>query len=296
MTSTTITFIGVGSMGTPMAARLVQAGFNVCVVDADAKKATEFAAQYGTRCATLENASSQPASIVVTMLPTSDIVEQVLFESGFLKHSSRDTLIVEMSSGVPAKTVQLAKRAADLGHRLIDAPVSGGVKGAETGALAIMAGGDESDITQAEPILLAIGSSVTRTGAVGSAHAMKALNNLVSATGFLVGVEALLIGKKFGLDPNLMVDVLNASSGVNFSTQRKFKQFVLSGKFDAGFGLDLMLKDIANALDLAHQTKCAVPMASACHQFWEGARNVLGPGQDHTAAARVSGMLAGSEL
>ena len=159
-----------------------------------------------------------------------------------------------------------------------------------------MVGGDDEAYAKAEPVLKTMGSSIIRTGPVGSAHAMKALNNLVSAGGFLIGIEALLIGARFGLDPALMVDVLNVSTGMNNSTQKKFKQFVLSRKFDAGFSLDLMVKDLGIALGVAEATDTTAPFSSLCRQMWSGAQTVLGTGQDHTAVARFSEMLAGTEL
>ena len=128
------------------------------------------------------------------------------------------------------------------------------------------------------------------------AHAMKALNNLVSAGGFLIGIEALLIGQRFGLDPALMVDVLNVSTGMNNSTQKKFKQFVLSRKFDAGFGLDLMVKDLGIALGVANATGTPAPFAGLCRDLWAGAQKALGPGQDHTAMAKFSELVAGATL
>src|SRR5476651_757554 len=140
-----------------------------------------------------------------------------------------------MSSGVPATTQALAEDVARAGGVLIDAPVSGGVARALTGELAIMVGGPPDAVERARPILAAMGTSILSTGAVGTAHAMKALNNLVSATGLLISVEALLIGKRFGLDPEVMVDVLNASTGMNNSTQKKLKPFVLSRAFNSGF-------------------------------------------------------------
>jgi 3-hydroxyisobutyrate dehydrogenase len=201
-----------------------------------------------------------------------------------------------MSSGVPAATIRLAQRLDAAGVQLVDAPVSGGVPRARTGELAIMAGGTERDLERAAPILSAMGNRILRTGAVGSAHAMKALNNMVSAAGFLAAAEALLVGSRFGLDPGVIVDVLNASTGMNNSTQKKLRQFVLSGSFDSGFGLDLMLKDLGIARDLAGDTGAAAPLSSACHQLWQAARNILGPGHDHTEMARVSQLLAGATV
>ena len=158
------------------------------------------------------------------MLPTSAIVEHVLAtgDDTVMAGMKPGTVVIEMSSGVPSVTQLLAERVMELGGHMIDAPVSGGVPRAKTGELAIMVGGDPAIIDLAMPVLSAMGTSVLRTGAVGSGQAMKALNNLVSAGGFLIGIEALLIGQRFGLDPAVMVDVLDAS------TQKKFKQFVLA--------------------------------------------------------------------
>jgi 3-hydroxyisobutyrate dehydrogenase len=125
---------------------------------------------------------------------------------------------------------------------------------------------------------------------------MKALNNLVSAGGFLIATEALLIGQRFGLDPALMVDVLNASTGMNNSTQKKLKQFVLSRSFDSGFGLDLMAKDLSIALEVARDTATPSPFAALCHEMWASAAALLGPGQDHTAIAQLSEKLTGTVL
>jgi len=184
----------------------------------------------------------------------------------------------------------------ELGSHMIDAPVSGGVPRAKTGELAIMVGGDAGVIERVTPVLKAMGTSITRVGDVGSAHAMKALNNLVSAGGFLIGIEALLIGSKFGIDEAVMVDILNASTGMNNSTQKKFKQFVLSRAFNAGFGLDLMAKDLTIALDLAKETATPVPFAALCREMWAAASVMLGKGQDHTAVAKLSEKLANLEL
>jgi 3-hydroxyisobutyrate dehydrogenase len=159
-----------------------------------------------------------------------------------------------------------------------------------------MAGGDAGQLRRAGPVLSAMSSSVHHCGGVGAGQAMKALNNLVSAGGFLIGVEALLIGQRFGLDPEVMVDVLNSATGMNNSTQKKFKQFVLSRRFDSGFGLDLMVKDLSIALEIGRDAQTPTPFAALCRELWAGAAARLGPGQDHTAAARLSEQLAGAEL
>lgn len=289
-----IGFAGLGAMGAPMVARLAGAGHSLLLLDADAARARGLATQHGAAAAADAGALAQGCDTIITMLPNSTVVGTVL--DAALPALRPGTLVIEMSSGSPAATQALAARVTEAGGTLIDAPVSGGVPRAVDGTLAIMAGGDPAAIDRAEPILRAMGGSLTRTGPVGSAHAMKALNNLVSAGGFLIGIEALLIGQRFGLDPGMMVDVLNASSGMNNSTQRKFRQFVLSRNFDAGFGLDLMVKDLSIAMDVARDSATPVPFAAHCREVWAAAAAMLGPGRDHTELALLCERLVGSEL
>ncbi|CAB3860044.1 2-(hydroxymethyl)glutarate dehydrogenase [Achromobacter anxifer] len=289
--------IGIGSMGWPMAARLVQAGFAVTVFDAVPGQAARFAQEVGGQAAATCAELAAQSDIIFTMLPTSAIVEQVLNgEQGVLAGLRPGSVVVDMSSGVPAHTQRLAQAVAAAGGVMVDAPVSGGVPRARTGELAIMYGGPAATLERVRPALSSMGTSITAVGEVGSAHAMKALNNLVSAGGFLIGVEAMLIGQQFGLDPNVIVDVLNASTGMNNSTQKKFKQFVLSRQFNSGFGLDLMVKDLGIALGIATDTGTPTPFASLCRELWASAGKTLGKGQDHTAIARLSEQLAGVEL
>jgi 3-hydroxyisobutyrate dehydrogenase len=291
-------FVGVGNMGWAMAACLVRAGFTVNVNDSRREVADNFVQQIGGYAPDSLRQLAQMSDVVITMLPTSAIVEHVLAtaEDSVLAGMKPGTVVIEMSSGVPSVTQVLAQRVTELGGHLIDAPVSGGVPRAKTGELAIMVGGDAAVIDRAMPVLKAMGTSVLRTGAVGSGQAMKALNNLVSAGGFLIGIEALLIGSRFGLDPATMVDVLNAATGMNNSTQKKFKQFVLSRSFASGFSLELLVKDLSIALQVGRETATSTPFAALCREMASAASAMLGPGADHTAFAQLSERLAGSEL
>lgn len=290
----TVGFIGLGAMGRPMAARIAAAGYPLHVLDADTQRAGAVAAEIGATWAAGIPELARASDLLVTMLPTSAIVEQVLEQA--IPALRPGAVLVDMTSGSPAETQRLAARVAAAGATLIDAPVSGGVPRARTGELAIMAGGDPAAIARAEPLLLTMGTTLMRTGGPGSAHAMKALNNLLSAGSFLMGIEALLIGQRFGLDPALMVDVVNASTGMSNSSQKKFKQYVLTRSFDAGFGLDLMVKDLGIALGVARETATPAPLSALVREMWAAAQAALGPGQDHTAAAMISERLAGTEL
>jgi 3-hydroxyisobutyrate dehydrogenase len=285
-----IGFIGIGRMGWPMALRLIEAGHTVAVQDAVPGRADDFVRRHGGTA----GEAARSADALITMLPTSREVAQVLAEAAPLL--APGAVVVEMSSGEPSATRAIAADLASRGVAMVDAPVSGGVARAETGSLAIMTGGDAAALDRVDPLLRAMGTTITRCGDIGAGQAMKALNNLVSAAGFLVSVEALLIGSRFGLDPAVMVDVLNASTGMNNSTQRKLKQFVLSRSFDSGFGLDLMVKDLSIALQVGRETATPAPLSAQTRELWAAAASLLGPGQDHTAAARFSEALAADEL
>jgi 3-hydroxyisobutyrate dehydrogenase len=287
-------FVGIGNMGWPMAANLVRAGFQVAVTDAVSGRAAAFAAEIGGRACDGAAAVAAGADVLVTILPTSAHVSEVLDEAeGVLR---RGSVVIDMTSGVPTVTRGLAERLAGAGVAMIDAPVSGGVGRARSGELAIMVGGQDEDIERAGPVLAAMGTSIHRCGAIGAGQATKALNNLVSAAGFLISVEALLIGQQFGIDPETMVTVLNASSGMNNTTKSKILPFVLSRRFDSGFGLDLMVKDLGIALDVGKETGTPTPFAAVCRELWAGAAGVLGPGLDHTEIARFSELLGRAEL
>ncbi|MFC4169168.1 NAD(P)-dependent oxidoreductase [Teichococcus aestuarii] len=289
-----IGFVGIGNMGWPMAANLLKAGFAVTVADAAPGRARDFAREVGGQAAAGAAEAAAGADAVITILPTSQHVAAVVEE--MLESLPAGAVVIEMSSGVPGVTRQLAERLAAKGCAMADCPVSGGVPRARTGELAIMAAGETAVLDRIGPVLQAVGTSVHRCGGIGNAQAMKALNNLVSAGGFLIGIEALLIGQKFGLDPALMVDVLNSSTGMNNSTQKKFKQFVLSRRFDSGFGLDLMVKDLSIALEVGRESGTPTPFAALCREMWASAGTLLGPGQDHTAVAQLVEQLGGQAL
>jgi 3-hydroxyisobutyrate dehydrogenase len=296
-TGQAIGFIGIGNMGWPMAANLIGSGRKLVVNDLSRERVQGFCKGYGAAAATSNTALARQSDVVILMLPSSAADEQALLGSGgALLGLRQDALVIDMTSGNPVRTKEFARKVTEAGGTLIDAPVSGGVPRARTGDLSIMVGGEPDVLARAEPVLKCMGSSIIRCGGVGTAHAMKALNNLMSAAGYLIGVEALLIGKKLGLDPATMVDILNVSTGANGSTQRKFKQMVLTRKFDSGFGLDLMVKDLTIAMEIAKDVGTPAPFASLCREMWAAAQQMLGPGHDHTEMALLSEKIAKTEL
>jgi len=284
--SDVVAFVGLGQMGLPMAKRCLAAGFAVRGADPSAPAREAFSAAGGEAFASAREAASG-AAVVVTMLPDSRVVrETVLGDNGAAGVLRQGALVIDMSSSVPLDTRALGEALAARGIGLIDAPVSGGVRRAVDGTLAVMAGGDAAQVERARPLLAAMAASVFPTGPLGSGHAMKALNNYVSAAGLVAACEALLVGRRFGLEPNVIIDVLNASTGRNNSTDVKMKQFVISESFASGFSLALMAKDLRIAADLSKTVGLDHSHAETIASLWEEARAALGTGADHTAIYR----------
>ncbi|ANM20006.1 UNVERIFIED_ORG: 3-hydroxyisobutyrate dehydrogenase [Rhizobium aethiopicum] len=280
-----VAFIGLGAMGGPMAQHLLSAQFEVTGFDLSAEARERFAAVGGVPAETVAEAFNG-ADVAVTMLPNGKIVQDALFKDGAWQSLSADALVIDMSSSAPNDTRELAERLHQKGLRLVDAPVSGGVKRAVEGSLTIMAGGASDDIDQADPILCAMGGQIFRTGPIGSGHAMKAINNFVSGAGVLAAIEGVLLGRTFGIDPRTIVDILNSSSGKNNATEVKMKQFILSETFGSGFALGLMAKDIRIAADLSKALNLQLPTLAGTADAWDAARHALGPDVDHTKIAQ----------
>ena len=279
-------FIGLGAMGLPMARRLHGAGHTVRAYDA-VPDARERAAAAGVPVvASLAEAAG--ADVVVLMLPDSSVVATVVADEGFGGALRSGALVVDMGSSEPMATRALADDLASRGVRLVDAPVSGGVRGAEEGRLTVMAGGSDDDIEAATPLLQVLGR-VVHVGPVGAGDAAKALNNLLSATHLWVTSEAMLVAQEFGIDPEVLLSVFNGSSGRSGSTDNKWPNFILPGTYDSGFALRLMLKDMRIATDLARRTGLPSRLGEDAVRLWAEAAEALGPDADHTEVARHLG-------
>ncbi|AFU01118.1 NAD(P)-dependent oxidoreductase [Nocardia brasiliensis] len=295
----TVAFVGLGTMGQPMVRNLARS-VPVAVYDSN-PDAVDAAAgdDHVTPLAGLGDGVG--ADVVILMLPDSSIVERVLGDPGdpasFAGRLRPGTLVIDMGSSAPRATRQLSAGLAQRAIALVDAPVSGGPRKAATAELTIMAGGRAEDYERALPLLRAMGASVTHVGAVGSAHALKALNNLLSAIGLVGALEVLTVGTKFGLDPRIMLDVINRSTGRNQSTEVKIGPEVLDGRFQVGFSLPLTVKDISTALDLATSLDLSPEVSQACVRFCQAALAGLGAGNpDQSEMARYLADLTGVDL
>jgi 3-hydroxyisobutyrate dehydrogenase len=270
-----------------MAAKLAAAGYALHLYDIDAEAARRFATQHGGEVETSLPTLAQASQIIITMLPDGKIVREVVFgRNGLISRLAPGALVMDMSSCDPTGTRELGRSLDERGIEFIDAPVSGGVKRAEDATLSAMVGGKPRAIERAMPLIRTMARDVFLTGPLGSGHAMKALNNMVSAAGLWIAAEAVRVGAAFGLEASTIVDVLNASTGRNNSTENKLKQHMLSRRFASGFSLGLMAKDLRAAASLADATHLPSPLLQHCAELWGEAAAALGGAEDHTAIVK----------
>jgi 3-hydroxyisobutyrate dehydrogenase len=282
----TVGFVGVGNMGRRMAANLAKAGFPLVVRDSDPGAQERFVAGHGAAPATAPE-SFAGAGVVVTMLPDGAAVREAVlgWEGGIAAALKPGAVVLDMSSSDPVGTRTLAGDLAPLGIRVVDAPVSGGITRAGSGTLSVMVGGrDEEAFARVRPVLETLGERIFRTGPLGSGHAMKALNNFLGAAAYTTAAEALAIGHEFGLDPRVMLDVVNASTGRSFNTEVVLKDDVITGRYGTGFVLGLLAKDVAIAAGLAEAVGVDAPACHLVRRRWAEAAAELGFAADHSEA------------
>ncbi|WP_109471979.1 NAD(P)-dependent oxidoreductase [Ornithinimicrobium cavernae] len=280
-----IGFIGLGNMGVPMVQRLLDGGFTVSGYDINEAQGTALDGAAGYhRAANLVGTVTGTRSLIL-MLPDSTVVEKVMLGAGLLDVMAQhapESVLVDMSSSRPSETVRMAGEAAQRGVPFMDAPVSGGVPGAVSGSLTVMTGGPRELHERVLPALERIGSNVVHAGDAGAGHALKAINNLLSGSSLVASSEALLIGTRFGLDPEVMTQAINGSSGRSWSTMTKWPRYVIPRTFDSGFELALLLKDIRIATDLAEQVGVPAAHARLTESLYASAADTLPAHADHT--------------
>lgn len=287
-----IGFVGIGAMGTPMAGNLARAGYKVTVFDLDATRAGKLAHEAGVTVATSLPELGAASDIIITMLPEGKAVRSALcgdndsFKNCILERAKKNALIIDMSSSSPMGTRELGQVLARRGLQFIDAPVSNGVKGAVAATLSIMVGGDKALFERVKPMLEKMGNQIYFAGPLGAGHAIKALNNYVSAAGLIAACEAMHAGQAFGIDPNVIVDIINTSSGMNNTTKNKCKQYMLSGAYNAGFSAGLMAKDVRTALEIAEAMQTSTAFAKPTAEVWNAMEQKLGFIADHTEMHR----------
>lgn len=279
-----IGFIGLGIMGKPMARNLAKAGYDVVIhsrtrasVDELANESRSFIA------ADSPVVVAKQAEIIITMLPDSPDVRDVVFgENGLLEEARPGMLLIDMSTIAPATSIEVAAALAKKGASALDAPVSGGEKGAITGALSIMAGGSAEDFERAKPVFEALGKTIVHVGATGAGQIVKACNQVVVALNYAAVSEALVLGAKAGADPEKIAQVLGGGLAGSRVLELKGASMI-AHNFQPGFRIDLHRKDLSIALATAKENGSPVPLTALVSQFFD-ALSVAGKGDlDHSA-------------
>jgi 3-hydroxyisobutyrate dehydrogenase len=280
MSNPPIGFVGLGVMGLPMALNLSRAGYSLTVYDKDPAAVERAAgAITGVKLAQSPAEVARASEIVVTMLPSGTYVQEVaLGEDGLIHGFAEGGLLLDTSSSQPWLTIETAESLTRAGVAMVDAPVSGAQIGAQTGQLVFMVGGERAAVDRVMPLFDVMGKQVFHLGGIGAGHTMKCINNMVTAMTFMATTEGLALGKKLGLDPEVMTDVLNVSTGMSWISQTQIRQRITNRKFDDAFKLELMVKDIGIALGLAGDRSFPMPLCGAGLQLWRAAAQHAGKG------------------
>jgi 3-hydroxyisobutyrate dehydrogenase-like beta-hydroxyacid dehydrogenase len=295
MTGKTIGFIGVGRMGNHMARRLVEAGHKLVVYDTDAASLQRATATGAAAGSSPMDVASQ-ADIVMASLPTPNVVKAVALGDKGVSSGRKAKIFIDLSTTGPQVAGEVAAALEEKGIVAVDAPVSGGPAGAEKGTLAVMVSGPQRLATELTPILSVIGKVFWVGERAGLGQTMKLCNNLLSATAITITSEALVMGAKAGLDPAVMLDVINAGSGRNTATADKFPRCVLPRKFDFGFATELLYKDVRLCLEEGERLGVPMIVGNAVRQLVGIAKAKLGGASDITQIVQPVEEWAGVEV
>ena len=292
-----VAFLGLGAIGEPMAAHLVAEPIELTVWNRSSGKARAFAAKYSVAVAATPAEAVRNADFVITCLPSSrEVKSVVLGESGIAAGVSSGALVVDCTSGDPATSKEIAAILMEKGVEFIDAPVSGGVKGAVAGTLTVMCGGSEAAIDRARPVLERFGKKIVRCGDVGAGDAVKAMNQALLAIHIWSAGEALSALARLGVDTHVALDVINGSSGRSNSSENLFTERVIGRAFPRTFKLALLDKDVGIAADIAKEEGIAAPFIELAAMLFSEAHGILGEEADHVEAVKVIEERAGVRI
>jgi 3-hydroxyisobutyrate dehydrogenase-like beta-hydroxyacid dehydrogenase len=288
-------FVGLGRMGGPMVGRLLDAGHQVTVFDVVEAALSPLVERGAARAASAAEAAFA-AEIVLTSLPNPDVVQQVALGAGGIVEGSKVKVLVDLSTTGPGTATRVADALRERGIQWVDAPVSGGVKGAREGTLAVMVSCPQATLEVIQPILEIFGKIFFVGEKPGLAQVAKLGNNLLAAAALVISSEALAMGVKAGIDPKVMIDIINASSGRNSATQDKFPRAVLPRTFDFGFATGLSYKDVRLCVEEAEALGVPMVLGSTVRQMLAVTKARFGADSDFTSIARVIEEWAGVEI
>ncbi|MFW8566250.1 NAD(P)-dependent oxidoreductase [Orrella sp. 11846] len=294
-----VAVVGLGNMGGRIAMRLIQSGYDVTVFDANKTVQQKYAEQGAKISDDLAILAAQ-CDVIFTVLPNAQIVKAVVLgqdnHPGLIGGLRPESIVVDMTTSVPEITHTLSDLLAEQGVHMLDAPVTGGVSKAESGELTIMVGGQAQILERVKAPLMDLAQTIIHVGGTGAGHTAKALNNLITATTLTITAEAMAIGVRMGLDAGKLLDVINNGSGRSAASEQKFPAQILSGKFERGFTVALMTKDLGIALGMGQVNGIPAPVSAAVNELWK-ASVCAGLGEeDHTAIAQYVENMADVKL
>ena len=264
-----IGFIGLGVMGGAMAKRLLEAGYKVTAYDI-VERALQTVAKAGAQKASSLQEVAQNGEVIIGMLPTPDVTRQVfLGEQGLLNLVRPGSIVIDMSTSSPLLAREIYEKFGHRGAEVLDAPVSGGIAGASAGTLTIMVGGQEKTLRAVRSVLECLGKKIFYVGPAGSGHTIKLVNNMLFAVIMSATSEAMVLGLKAGLEPTVLREIINASSGRSYAMDIKVRDFVLPRNFEPGFATALQIKDMDLALQMGKDLHTPLVMANLVRQFYQ---------------------------
>lgn len=286
-----IGFVGIGNMGNPMAGHLVRKGFDVTVYDIRPEAVAAFIAQHGGKSAATLVDVAHGQDAVITMLPDDKVVRKAALGDGsencVAAGLAKGAVVIDMSTCNPAATRSLAEALKPRGIDVVDAPVMGGVVFAQDATLDIMVGGEAALVERFRPLLQAMGRNIIHCGGTGTAHALKALANYVNACALINAIEAMTIGRRFGLDSKLMAEALTTMcAGRNHPVEKKVVPHVLTRRYGTGMAMGFIAKDVRIAMETAKSVGAFAPLAERVSELWSAAAGKLGADLDQTQIAR----------
>jgi 3-hydroxyisobutyrate dehydrogenase len=283
-----VAFIGLGAIGAPMAAHLSREPFELTVWNRSQEKAAKFSDEHGSRVASSPADAARGAEFVITCLPSSREVESVLRDDeGIESGIESGAMLIDCTSGDPATSKRIADRLKSRGVDFIDAPVSGGVKGAVGGTLTVMCGGSKDAVERAMPVLESFGKKIVRCGDVGAGDSVKAMNQALLAIHIWSAGEALAALAKLGVDASVALEVINGSSGRSNSSENLFPERVLGRKYPRTFKIALLDKDVGIARQIVADHGIESPLIELAARLFREAHAELGEEADHVEAVRV---------
>jgi len=290
-------FIGLGAMGLPMATRVVGAGHETFTVTRRNRAPVDALTALGARALATPADVARAADVVITILPADrELKDVILGEHGLLEGFSRGKILIDMTTATAIGMEEIARAVVAAGGEVLDAPVSGGTPAAAQGTLTIMVGGDPALLDRCRPLLETMGKQIVHVGGVGQGKVVKMVNQIMAAGHLLVLGEAFALGVRCGADPATLYEVVKSSSGYSRMMDLRLPGFLLDGRFEPGFRLDLMKKDVNLALDSARSLSVPMLFASCVGQVFAAASGAGRGNDDFSAAAQYLTEMAGVRL